>query len=505
MSEPKAREGLAAGHVNGTAPSANGAGGFDAAAETLAAVSAAVAAPAVDVPQVDAEELLSFSADDEGNAQATYTLYGHVLRFAEEIGWLWYTGTHWSHHGADARASRATTETMKLRRQLAVQHEREAIVKATRASRPRVTGAKAQLADLLTVSIESFNLEPDLLNCRNGVLDLRTGELSPHEPAQRFTYCIPTEYDAGASWALWETFLRQVIGDDDELLDYLQTAVGYTLTGYTNEEILFYLFGPQRSGKGTFTETLRALLGKPLSAGVRFEMMTRDRSGDANNADLASLHATRYITASESTRYTALRPDVVKSITGGDYLQVAHKYGKFFDFRPQFKLWLTSNWPLNLDVDEDPAWGRVKVIGFPNSHAGNEDKTLKLRLRAPEALRGLLAWAAEGARRWYAAENGLETPAAVEQLGREHRAQLDTIQQFLDECCNRTPGAIVPNSRLYAAYEEWATDNGITPRKAKSFTQALNRKGLENKQARHQGRTQRCWMDVDLLTEEVRL
>lgn len=438
----------------------------------------------------------SFQPDDEGHAQATALIYGDLLRYTDAIGWLWYTGTHWTTERAEAIVNRAITVTLINLRHVAIDEQSEAHIRAARGNRARVNGARNQLQDLLTISVEAFDAEPDKLNVRNGVIDLRTGSLASHHPSQLFTYCIPYAYEPQASWEVWREFLQEVVGGGEPVWDFLQTAVGYTLTGYTWEEKLFYLYGPTRSGKGTFSETLLELLGKPLSTGARFEMFTRDRSGDANNSDLAMLKAARLVTASESSRYSSLNPSVIKSITGGDRIFCALKFKNHFAYRPQFKLWLTSNWKVNTDVDDDAAWGRVIVIEFPNSHLGQEDKSLKRRLWEPHNMQGILTWAVQGAVRWFQSEGGLEPPGSVRETAAAHRAELDTLAQFIEDACEQDETYLCSNPELYSAYEEWCAQNGVAPKKHKSFSQGLLVKGYEKRRATYAKRLQRCWFGI---------
>lgn len=451
--------------------------------------------------ELDPQELLSLSPDDVGNALSVLQLYPGKFIYIDEMrtgGWMYYTGSHWREKTAEARVTYAIRETLKARHILAVKHEREAIAKKTWGDDKLISAARRQLKHMVTRSIEAFDTDPDLLNCKNGVVNLRTGELIPHSPEQLFTYCLPVDYDPEADSTGWVEFLREVIADPDNVIPFLQQAVGYTLTGRTWEEKLFYLYGPARAGKGTFTETLLTLLGEPLASGAQFDSLTRSRDGDSNRADLASFRPCRYVTASESSRYTSLNPAVIKQLTGGDTIKCAHKYGKHFNYRPQYKIWVSSNWPISVDVDDDAAWSRVHVIEFPNGHLGKEDKQLKRRLISRDNLRGVLAWAVAGAKEWYATKDGLQTPDSVRISAERQRAELDTVQQFLDECVDPAPGGLLPNAVMYQNYEKWCQDNGVTPHKQKSFTQSLHRKGYEQKRARVSNKVQRCWVDCDI-------
>lgn len=440
------------------------------------------------------------SPDDEGNARCAVAMFGGEFSFSAALGWLHYCGTHWRQDTAEADVDRAILAVLRQRRLLAVATGKEAIVKATQGSAKRLRDAKAIFRSLVTVDADEFDQRPYLLNVQNGVLNLRTRTLEPHSPAQRFTYCIDTPYDPEADMSVWINFLREVLqkSDDDGLLDYLQMAVGYTLTGDTSEECLWYVYGPSRSGKGAFTETLLALLGTPLATEVDFATFTAKREGDTQNFDLAPLKPARLIVTSESNRYENLNTGKIKQLTGGNYIRCAYKHRAHFTYRPQFKAWLVSNHPVSADVDDDALWYRVKVITFPNSHIGREDKHLKQRLRTPEVLAGVLRWAVDGAAAWYASDNGLTHPWAVTANTREHRAELDMIQAWINERCEEGD-TWSAHSVLYQDYAGWCKDNGVLPKSARGFTQALNGKGFKSEVKRlDTSRTSRVIVGIKL-------
>lgn len=444
-----------------------------------------------------AEYLLKESADHEGHALCTLKLFPGRFAYNNSHGWLKYNGRHWDREGAESAVERAVTETLRLRRRIFADAEVKSKMKQSWAQRYNVTGTRDQLrkAKEVAIPISEFDKDKELLNCLNGVLNLRTGELIPHHHSQRFTYCLSVPYDASADQSEWVNFINTIVPNED-MAEYLRLAVGYSLTGHTWEECLFYLYGPTRSGKGTFTETILYLLGEPLSKGTNFKTFTSERSGDTQNFDLAPLKPCRFITASESSRYNQLNPAVIKQITGGDSIYCAFKRKTHFSYRPQFKIWLTSNWALNVDVDDDVAWGRVRVINFPHSFLGKEDKQLKHRLRSPQALAGVLAWAVSGARDWF--RNGLPTPVSVDEETKKHRAELDYIGQFIDECCTPDEKSIIAGADLYRAYKEWSDDAGVKPKYRRQFTISLKAKGYETLLKRLAGKPTRCIVGLKL-------
>jgi putative DNA primase/helicase len=437
------------------------------------------AAPAHTVKrQLPAQQMMDESADDEGNAQCVRLLFGEEFRYCEAYGYLHWTGTHWQTDGAEDALDRAIVYTLKQRRILAARQALEHIVKAATPSARNVRDAKYLFRSLVTSRVEEFDQGPELLNVANGVLNLRTGRLTAHDPSQRFTYCLSTVYDPQANQGLWRQFLDDVVGGGPEVVDYLQLAVGYSLTGYTREECFFYIHGPTRSGKGTFTETLLALLPKPLAVEVDFTTFTAARDHDTQNFDLAPLKPARVLFASESNKYETLNTGKIKSLTGGNEVRCAFKHRDHFSYRPQYKMWLVSNHPANADVDDDALWYRMKVIEFPNSLANREDKGLKLRMQRKENLEGVLAWATQGAIKWLSLDaKGLVTPAAIETATQKQRSDLDFVSSWLDECTVSAPAHWTASEDMYRSYRNWCVDNGVETKKQRSFTLALKYKG----------------------------
>ena len=420
---------------------------------------------------------LNEGADHEGNAVCVWHLYKDQFRFCDAIGWLHYTGKHWSVQNAEAMLDRVIVDTLIQRRLAAVMGRQEAIVRKTEASSYNVAGTKKLFMSKVTGDIADFDADPELLNCKNGVVNLRTGQLETHIPQQLFTYCVPVEYDPDADYVEWIELLSNLL-TSQTMVDFVQLAVGYSATGYTREECLFYVHGPTRSGKGTFTETLLTLLPRPLGVQADFATFTAKREGDTQNFDLAPLRPARFIAASESSKYDTLNEAKIKSATGGDWIRCAYKHRDHFEYRPQFKIWLLSNHPISGDVDDAAFWGRMRTIKFPHSFLGKEDKRLKQRMKSPEVLRGVLAWLVEGSQRWFALPQGLPIPQEVQDEVNKQRNELDYVQQWMDECCTLVPGNWIVARIVYSSYKDWCKENGINEKGIRQFGRALSAKGF---------------------------
>lgn len=433
--------------------------------------------------QAAEDALLEQSADDEGNAHCVYLRHAGRFLHNESFGWLAYTSGRWMHEGAEALLDRAIVDTLDARRQAAFRSglpdQYVPLLRRCTRDNIHIRNAKALLRSKVYCPPSAFDDDPDLLNCPNGLVNLRTGDLLPHSPDQRFTACTRAAYQPEADVQPWLAWLTAAAGPDAAA--WLQLAVGYTLTGHTREEVLFYLYGPSRSGKGVFLETLNHLLGAPLAAAVPFDLLTAPRDVDAQNFRLAPLGAARLVIANESNPYERFNEAKLKTLTGGDSIQAAFKGRDSFTFRPQFKIWLTSNQPVNADPDDEAVWGRLRLIAFPHSHLGQEDKGLKERLRTPPLLEAVLAWAVHGAVRWYRLGSaGLPELPGSARLKADQRSDLDHVAAWLDERCRHCDHCFTPSSDLYASYAAWCRDNGVEAKKLKGFAAALQRKAYRS-------------------------
>ncbi len=420
---------------------------------------------------MDDVELLRCEASDHGNAQCMAAIYSEKLIYSPALGWLQYTGTHWQ-MVSDSWSRLYAAKVLSLRGKAAQASENNDLIRATMRTRKKIVDCALGYKDIVSIDdVSIFDSDPDLLNVQNGVVNLRTGSIEEHKPCQYLTYCLPVEYKRDADMSLWVDFIHQS-ASSEEMAHYIQRLVGYTFTGHTREEKMFYLYGPTRAGKGTFTETLLSLLRHPFGVEVDFNSFTTKREGDTQNFDLAPLKASRFVVASESNRYQTINPAKIKQVTGGNYIRCAFKYGQLFEYRPQYKVWLVSNHNINADPDDDALWGRVQVIHFPVSHLDREDTELKERLRSAESLEGVLRWVIEGAILWYA-EGRLMPPVEVKQETQRHRDSQDYIGQWISECCVLDADGSVTNEALMNSYNEWCKSMNVKPVVAQRVTQTL--------------------------------
>jgi putative DNA primase/helicase len=428
------------------------------------------------------DRLLMFGADDAGNADALNLLFGSQFLYCSAYGWLYWAKTHWEREDAETILRTYTIKALRKRRHVAVDAENDPIVGCTKSNSARISCCIIEFKRHVTVSADVFDASPDELNCKNGVLNLRLGSLRAHHPTDRFTYCLPVGYNDRRDITEWTAYLGGVVGGGDETMRYFQLAMGYTLTGHTREEILFYLFGPTRSGKGTIAETMHVLLGNLLSVMADFNTFTAKRDNDTSNFDLASLKPARAVFASESTRTQSLNPAKIKAMTGGDDIRCCFKHKDYFTYRPQFKMWMLSNHQVNGDPDDDALWGRVRVIPFPNSYLGKEDKTLKARFKREDGLEMVLRWAVAGTMAWYAlGEAGFgPPPEAVRVATEQHRVDVDTLRPWLETATEKVVDHWVSDEEVWHSYTAWCQRESVEyPKGRTGLLQSLRMKGYD--------------------------
>lgn len=429
--------------------------------------------------------LLTASADDMGNARCVEAQFPNQFLYTESTGWLWHTGTHWASERAISKVRLTISETLKRRNREAFKKENTAIQRVTKKDSGRIASCLECLKSLRTISISEFVSRPDELNCLNGVVDLVTGDLQPHNPEQRFRYCLPVRYKPQAPATVWTGWLLKAVGDQQEVVDYLQMALGYSVTGRTREEVMFYIFGPARAGKGIFTETLQALLGgRPMSVEVGIENFMSSKHGTSSDGKffLASLKDTRFVAASESKGKQWLDESKIKRWTGGNEVYARHLYQKHFGYRPQFHLWLTSNMPPKMNYEDDAAWSRVRVMHFPQGHLKDTDKKMKGEMRQPEVLEGLLAWIVAGAIKWYQLpRSGLKAPEVIVSETSTARRALDYTQMWLDDSIFEITGVredVLSYRKVRDAYEIWCDGADLSPRPLRYWKVDLELKGM---------------------------
>lgn len=333
----------------------------------------------------------------------------------------------------------------------------------------------------LLIDFKTLNSDPWLLNTQNGTIDLRTGTIRPHDPADRLTFIAPVTFDPTATCPTWERFISEVFAGDAEMISFIQRAIGWSLTGVVKERALFFLYGNTgKNGKTTMVETIQKLLGTcsetdhGYSRKVGADTFMKSKNMEDNQRKAATLAGPRFICTSEVDEEHRLNEQLIKDITGGDTIEGRRLYQEAFTFKPQFKPWMYGNHRPEIRGTDDAIWSRVRLVPFEVSFAGREDFDLGDKLAAE--LPGILNWAIAGCLAWQ--RQGLRPPAKVEAATQAYRDEMDVFGPFISEFCVIHPHAEAWTNQLYAAYQAWCSENGRRPENATKFGRYLNAKGF---------------------------
>jgi putative DNA primase/helicase len=326
----------------------------------------------------------------------------------------------------------------------------------------KAVSAAAHLAtglQLMQMSQATFDADPLLLNVSNGVVNLSTGELVPHDPEQRMTLQCVASFYPGEPAPKFERFLQRVQPDPD-MRAYLQRVAGYAATGLTNEQVFFLLTGKGANGKSVWQEVVAHVLGT-YSQTMPVETLTASSVDGRIPNDVARMAGKRYLVASETKAGKSLDEQRLKQLTGGDSVTARYMRGEWFEFRPVGKLQLSTN-HLPRMSDDAATWRRIHLIPWPVTIPPEErDGYLKDTLIREEA-NGILAWIVEGALAWHAM--GLAPPAAMREALTQYQEDEDVVGQFVSECLDEVPplpGAAGRDvASIYQTYAGWARREG---------------------------------------------
>lgn len=428
-----------------------------------------------------------YATTDVGNAERFARDHaGTILRDNVNKRWLLWDGKRWR---ADERG-RAVELAKRTARGIINEaiaepedHRRQELLKwaAKTENHQRLTSmlALAESDPRLTVTPDELDADPWLLNCKNGVLDLRTGDLRKHDPALRITRLAPTKYIEDARHATWDKVLNDATGGDTELQAFLSRAAGYTMTGSTAEEVLFMVIGPGGTAKTTFVEGIKATLGDYATT-ADFESFVEQRGGSHIRSDVVRLDGARFVASVEVSDGRRLAQGLIKMLTGGDKVTARPLYKSEVEFTPQFKLWLAANHAPRCDDTDSALWRRIIRIPFEHVIPPEQrDPRIKETVKTdPAARSAILAWMFTGCLAWQACR--LRIPETIRHATEAYRRDLDPMRDFIDECCDLNPYGWTATKELRAAYVAYCEETGIrhvlSPR---GFAERLQARGCD--------------------------
>jgi putative DNA primase/helicase len=408
---------------------------------------------------------------EAGAAERFARLHGDDLRYDHQRGhWLLWDLHRWK-RDADAAVTRLAIDFARDWQREAVEitdrDRREAVFKAAiRLERRDALFSMLALArDLKPIADAGgdWDRDPRLLGCPNGVLDLRTGKLSPGRREDRITMSVAVPFDEQAACPRFERFLLEICGGDRVLAEYLHCVSGYCLTANIDEQVMWMLYGLGANGKSTLLKILLKVWGD-YGDTAAFATFERASARGSIPNDLAALNRKRLVVASETREGAHLDEGRLKSLTGGDPIRARFLNQEWFTFEPTLKLMLCVNHRPVATDDSFGFWRRVKLVPFEQRFS--PDATLADALLDEAA--GILRWAVHGCLEWQAV--GLTHPQRVENATHAYAADSDPLAAFIEEACELDPDAEIGAADFYAHYLQWSEREHLGQRERLSST-----------------------------------
>ena len=445
------------------------------------------------------KEAPRFHRTDAGNGELFAHLYGDRVRFDHRRHrWLLWRD-HWWVPDADEEVERLALKAANWRYKVAPdlfddsnERKAEAAWAISSESRMRLDSslALARAWKPIADTGQEWDNDPWLLGVANGVIDLCSGELRDGRPEDRITMRSPVAYDPDAPYPHWLAFLDRILGGNEALIDFLQRAFGYSLTGDVSEQVLFFLYGTGANGKSTYLGALLDVLGdygRQAAPGLLLA-----KRGERHPTEYADLEGARFVSSVEVDEGRRLAEGLVKWLTGGDRMKARKMRQDFYEFRPTYKIWLAANHKPTIIGTDLAIWRRIRLVPFTVVIPPDEqDPCLPEKLRGE--LPGILAWAVQGCLGWQ--RDGLDTPQEVETATAAYRAEQDILAGFLEDCCTTDPDEWVTANAFYLAYINWAKDAGEKPLTKTALGLRLAERGFAPGRDRTEGR---LWRGIGL-------
>lgn len=431
------------------------------------------------LPPPDAHQW--YSCTDLGNAKRLVAQHGEDLHWCGLWDkWLVWDGKRWIKDDTEEvyRRAKATVLTIYEEVRNAIDEtQRKAL--ATHAVKSESEAKIKSMINLarsepgVPVLPSELDADPWLLNVGNGTLHLESGELREHRREDLITKLIPIEFDPEAECLAWEAFLEQIMAGNQRLIDFLQRAVGYTLTGITSEQVMFFLHGVGANGKSTFINVVSNLMANYGCSTPTDTLMAK--KNDAIPNDVARLKGARFVAAVEAEEGRRLAEVLVKQLTGGDIITARFLHQEYFEFKPTFKVWLAANHKPVIRGTDNAIWRRIRLIPFEVT-IPEEDRDQKLTEKLCEELPGILYWALAGCAAWR--RHSLAAPDEVKAATQGYREEMDVLAGFLDDSCVIAEYAKVSARDIYAAYISWCDDSKERPLSQRRFGMQLTERGF---------------------------
>ena len=416
---------------------------------------------------------------DDELALAFAAAHANDLRYVAARGvWLHWDGSKW----AEDRTRFALNAVRETLREICIADAKSPGSVALSAGTITAVEKLATADRRIAATMEAFDTDPWILNTPSGIVDLKTGALMPSDPTRHCSKSttVTPERMLADDCPIWLGFLNRILRGDKDLIEYMQKLAGYTLTGLTREQQLWFLFGHGRNGKGTFMNTLKAILG---DYAVQAAMATFTESqNESHPTELAALMGARMVVASETEEGRAWAENRIKSLTGGDAISARFMRQDMFTYTPQFKLWFAGNHKPTLRNVDVAMTARFNLVPF-TVQIPLEERDLELADKLVKEYPSILRWCIDGCLKWQ--KSGLKRCAAITKESQSYIEDEDSFSRWLHECCVIDKAVVRPeefeeSGDLFESWKKWAESTREHIGNIKKFKSRMDGKGFEH-------------------------
>jgi putative DNA primase/helicase len=360
----------------------------------------------------------------------------------------------------------------------------------------------ARTAPAVVVYVAALDAHPDELNCANGILNLRTLELRPHDPGALHTRVTSAGFDPKAEAPFWEATVESALPDVD-VRRFVQKLLGSSLLG-TYSEHLGVAHGSGSNLKSTMLGAVRDALGD-YAIQASADLLVEQQAGSArSDSALASLRGRRLVIASETAEGVPLHDALVKGLTGEHRMRTKFMKQDYFEFDNQSAVWLSTNHKPRTQGSDEAIWRRLVLVPFtyvvPDADR-MDPKVVQTKLRGEQD--GILRWLVDGLRMFHDDHGKLEQPDAIRAATAAYRRESDPLADWLDdEVSFEDQNAVSTVAYVRSYYEFHCRTTGRThPIAAVRFNADLERRGARQDRLRINGKLTRVWVGLRLVNQ----
>ncbi|HBI6962783.1 TPA: hypothetical protein K8N27_001137 [Clostridium perfringens] len=437
--------------------------------------------------------IYDYNWSDVGNAERLISLHGKDIKFNVNSGkWYVWNGVNWE---LDNSFKVENLYRIVLRRfQNAIpninisddeiatkkQQEKAKSFVLRNETDGKIKSVLNQAKTFKGINFMESDKDDYLFNTPNGTINLRDLSQKKHDRKDLITQCSNYSFNReNDKCPNWIAFLNRIFCGDQELINYVQKAVGYSLTGDMSEQCLFMLWGGGANGKSTFVKALEDIMGS-YAATIKGETLMEKNGQDGARGDLARLTNKRVVIASELQEGQVFNEPLLKVLSAGETLPVRFMYQEEFMLKPKFKLWIMTNKKPKVKGNDHGIWRRWRMIPFKYKFTEKEKDPNFYEEKLKPELEGILLWAITGYQMWK--EQGFEAPKEVMEAVEDYKMDMDQVARFIEDCCFIRDDAECTGSAMYDEYLNWCINEGENYKMTNhKLARDLKEKGFVNK------------------------